>query len=72
MSFHWLYLNAQHEPAETLPTSATTEPFPTQADAEAFIGESWKELLDGGIACVELFNGDHKIYGPMDLAPVAE
>jgi len=43
--------------------------FPSQAEAESFIGESWRELLDAGVEQVSLFEGDRKIYGPMSLRP---
>jgi hypothetical protein len=43
------------------------EAFPSQSDAESFIGESWRELLEAGVAQVTLFEGDRKVYGPMSL-----
>ena len=47
----------------------TPEPemFPSQSDAESFIGESWRELLEAGVQQVTLFEGDRKVYGPMGL-----
>jgi hypothetical protein len=41
--------------------------FPSQSDAESWVGEVWKELLDGGADAVTLFEGDRKVYGPMSL-----
>jgi uncharacterized protein (DUF2237 family) len=46
-----------------------TEEFPTQGDAESWIGESWKELLDGGVDQVVLLEDGDKVYGPMNLHP---
>lgn len=43
--------------------------FPTQAEAEAWIGESWQELLDAGVDAVSLLEGDRVVYGPMSLHP---
>ncbi|MDK1476752.1 hypothetical protein QNO07_25685 [Streptomyces sp. 549] len=43
------------------------EDFSTQGDAESWIGEIWKELLDGGVDQVTLFEDGSKIYGPMSL-----
>lgn len=43
------------------------EEFTTQGDAESWIGEYWKELLEGGAAQVTLFEDATKIYGPMSL-----
>ena len=43
------------------------EEFTTQGDAESWIGEVWKDLLEGGADQVVLFEDDTKIYGPMSL-----
>ena len=45
--------------------------FPSQAEAETFIGESWRELLAAGVDQVSLFDADRKVYGPMSLHPPA-
>ena len=52
MSFSWRYesLDGSAVAAAGLPQ----ERFPTQADAESWIGESWRELLDGGVDQVSL------------------
>jgi hypothetical protein len=39
-----------------------------QGDAESWLGENWRELLDKGVATVTLFDGDDEVYGPMALA----
>jgi hypothetical protein len=41
--------------------------FPSQAEAESWIGESWRDLLDAGIDQVTLLEGDRVVYGPMSL-----
>ena len=45
--------------------------FPSQSDAESWVGEVWRELLDGGADAVTLFEGDRKVYGPMSLHPTS-
>ena len=40
-----------------------------QGDAESWLGENWRDLLDRGVATVSLFEGDRLAYGPMGLAP---
>jgi hypothetical protein len=67
MSFSWRYeaLDGSGVVAAGLPQ----ERFPTQADAESWIGESWRELLDGGVDQVSLLEGDRVVYGPMSLHP---
>jgi hypothetical protein len=44
-----------------------TEMFPTQGDAETWIGEIWRELLDSGVDAVVLLEDGREIYGPMSL-----
>ena len=44
-------------------------PFPSQADAESWIGESWRHLLDKGVEQVSLCHDDRVVYGPMSLRP---
>jgi hypothetical protein len=41
--------------------------FPSQSDAESWVGEVWRELLDAGVDAVTLFEGDREVYGPMSL-----
>ena len=43
--------------------------FPTQADAETWVGEVWPDLLDGGIEAVNLYEDERMVYGPMSLRP---
>ncbi|MFJ2743915.1 hypothetical protein ACIO3O_30175 [Streptomyces sp. NPDC087440] len=43
------------------------EEFTTQGDAESWLGEVWKDLLEGGAAQVTLSEDGTKIYGPMSL-----
>ncbi len=41
--------------------------FASQADAESWVGETWAELADEGVAAVTLFEHDRQVYGPMSL-----
>ena len=41
--------------------------FPSQSDAESWIGEVWRDLLEDGVEQVTLFEGDREVYGPMSL-----
>ena len=45
--------------------------FPSQSDAESWIGEVWRDLVDDGVDQVTLFEGDRQVYGPMSLHPSA-
>lgn len=41
--------------------------FPSQSDAESWVGEVWRELVEEGVAQVSLFEADRLVYGPMGL-----
>lgn len=41
--------------------------FPSQADAESWVGEVWRDLREDGVHAVTLFEGDREVYGPMGL-----
>lgn len=41
--------------------------FSSQADAESWLGETWRDLLDDGVDQVILLEGDREVYGPMSL-----
>lgn len=41
--------------------------FPSQSDAESWVGEVWAELASFGVHGVTLFEGDRLVYGPMSL-----
>jgi hypothetical protein len=42
--------------------------FPSQADAESWIGEVYGDLAAAGVAQVTLFENDREVYGPMSLS----
>lgn len=44
--------------------------FPSQADAESWVGETWHDLLAQGVAQVSLLNDGDLVYGPMSLQPL--
>ncbi len=47
------------------------EAFPTQSDAETWLGENWRELRSAGVGSVTLLDGDREVYGGMSLADPA-
>lgn len=65
MAWTWRFETA--DGAETAP-AVEPEEFTTQGDAESWIGEVWKELLDGGAQRVTLFEDGKEIYGMSLLA----
>lgn len=48
------------------------ETFSSQGDAESWIGEQWRSLLDAGVDQVTLLDDGNIEYGPMSLHPVPE
>lgn len=58
MAWRWTYDNG----------GASAE-FPSQADAEAWLGESWRGLYDEGARNVTLMEDEREVYGPMSLEP---
>ena len=65
-TWRWQLLDASG--AETTVPSGTTV-FPSQSDAESWVGEQWRDLLEGGVEAVTLLDGDRRVYGPMSLRP---
>ena len=47
----------------------TDQRFPTQAEAESWVGEVWADLAEQGVDAVTLHEGDRRVYGPMSLRP---
>jgi hypothetical protein len=69
VSWTWQYQTADGTPldAEALTTAPAVEIFPSQSDAESWLGEVWKELLHAGVEQVVLQDGERIVYGPMPL-----
>lgn len=42
--------------------------FPSQSDAETWLGEVWRDLVGAGAVSASLYEGDRLVYGPMSLA----
>ena len=61
----WRYEDAAGDAVDA--EGVATETFPTQADAETWIGETWRELLEAGVAQVTLLEDGREVYGPMSL-----
>lgn len=69
MGWTWQYLHLDGTELQELPPSAVTSSFPSQADAESWVGEAYQQLLDEGVDQVTLFEEERKVYGPMSLHP---
>lgn len=62
--WRWAY---QDTAGQAVEVAGVPQGFPTQADAESWLGESWRDLLDKGVDQVSLLEGDREVYGPMSL-----
>lgn len=66
MAWRWRYESADGA-ALPAPDGADLT-FPSQADAETWVGETWRELLEAGVHQVVLLDGEVEVYGPMGLS----
>ena len=67
MAWTWRYEDSSGATAVPRDSAPTAEAFPNQADAESWIGEHWRPLLEAGVAQVTLLEGEREVYGPMGL-----
>jgi len=64
MAWTWQLRNS--DGAEVV-LDGTAPSFPTQSDAESWLGEEWPELLENGVDDVWLLEDGREVYGPMSL-----
>jgi hypothetical protein len=67
MAWTWSYSDLDGAPIMEPQEPCVTSGFPSQADAEAFVSDTWRELLASGVGFVTLLDGDREVYGPMNL-----
>jgi len=65
----WTWRYEKSNGTVTKAAEHTAEDFPTQADAESWLGETWRQLLDAGVDQVTLLEGARVVYGPMSHHP---
>ena len=69
MAWQWRYESASGDVVDPGAAATAGEVFPSQADAETWLGDNWRELLAEGVQQVTLLEGDREVYGPMGLEP---
>ncbi len=62
----WTYLDPAGRPMAG--EGLTQAPFPAQADAEAWLGDTWQDLAELGVDAVALHRDGTLVYGPMSLS----
>ena len=70
MTWRWHYEKA--DGTEVVVRGLPAETFGSQGDAETWLGEHWRTLLDTGVDQVSLMEDDRREYGPMSLHPEDE
>ena len=64
--WRWRYEDAA---GAEVTTDEASPAFPSQSDAESWLGEVWRSLVDAGATEVTLLEDDREVYGPMSLQP---
>jgi hypothetical protein len=67
-TYAWRYEGIDGSPLT--PADLPDATFPNQADAESWVGESWRELLASGVEQVSLLCDGEVVYGGMGLRPL--
>jgi hypothetical protein len=66
MAWSWQYENGDGQPVD-----GPEETFPSQADAESWVGQFWRELAAAGVVTVVLLEDDRVEYR-MSLTPAGQ
>jgi hypothetical protein len=61
----WTYFDADTRVMTGV--SLVSTGFPSQSDAETWLGEQWRELAEAGVEAVTLEHEGAVVYGPMSL-----
>ena len=69
MAWQWRYESSTGDVVDPGDVAPAGETFPSQADAETWLGDTWRDLLAAGVQQVTLLEGDREVYGPMGLEP---
>ena len=69
MQWRWVLLDSAGGQLARPAAMVPDQRFPSQSDAETWLGEAWPALREAGVDAVALFEGDRQVYGPMSLHP---
>jgi hypothetical protein len=67
MAWHWRLM--ERDGSQWQGETGTGQTFPSQSDAETWLGEVWRDLHSHGVAGVILLEDEREVYGPMPLDP---
>jgi len=71
MAWTWRYLDQKGTVIQPAKVSGGGDGsgFPTQSEAESWLGERWRDLAGAGVDAVTLLEDGRDVYGPMSLHP---
>ncbi|HEX6198285.1 MAG TPA: hypothetical protein VFZ37_20410 [Jiangellaceae bacterium] len=69
MAWHWVFLDSEGDELAGA-ADAVRNGFLTQGDAETWLGDNWRDLVEDGVAAVSLREDRRHVYGPMSLQDV--
>ena len=67
MTAHWTWTYLDADGKALTGNALDPTAFPSQSDAESWLGESWHALADLGVDAVTLEHDGAVVYGPMSL-----
>ena len=68
MSWHWRLEDPSGATIDPVALGVEIPGSDNQGDAESWLGENWRDLLERGVSTVTLFDDGTEVYGPMGLA----
>jgi hypothetical protein len=66
MTWSWIFSAPDGSPIAPAGV-ADEQSFPSQSDAETWLGEEWRDLAAAGVSSVTLREAEREVYGPMPL-----
>lgn len=69
MTAEWTWTYLDGDAMEITGDALVSTGFPSQSDAEGWLGEQWHDLADAGVEAVTLQHEGVVVYGPMSLRP---
>jgi hypothetical protein len=67
MTDEWTWTFFDADAMEMTGESLVSTGFPSQSDAENWLGEQWRHLAEAGVEAVTLQHEGTAVYGPMSL-----
>jgi hypothetical protein len=68
MTWHWRLEDPSGATIDPATLGVEVPASDNQGDAESWLGENWRDLLQRGVATVTLFEDEAEVYGPRGLA----